>query len=93
MKPILKSGGESKRSVCAVYVFIPHAHICIYVQVNIKGTYLMTREFLKRNLGRTRLTVLNTSSLASMFTRPGHSSYQPGKSQIVCVSDLKILHM
>ncbi|GJJ06495.1 hypothetical protein Clacol_000687 [Clathrus columnatus] len=50
--------------------------------VNIKGTYLPTREFLKRNLDRTQLTVINTSSFASMFTRPGHSSYQPTKSQI-----------
>ncbi|KAF8581265.1 NAD(P)-binding protein [Ramaria rubella] len=50
-------------------------------EINMKGTYLPTREFLRRNLGRP-LTLINTSSAGSVFTYPGLSSYQPGKTLI-----------
>ncbi|KIJ33845.1 hypothetical protein M422DRAFT_182767, partial [Sphaerobolus stellatus SS14] len=49
--------------------------------VNIKGTYLPTREFLRRNLGRP-LTIINTSSILSANTIPGFSVYYGTKSLI-----------
>ncbi|GAA6002738.1 SDR family oxidoreductase [Rhodotorula paludigena] len=66
------------------------------VDINIKGTYLATRAFLRSGdkfgrLDPTKLrvpeherkpvlTVINTSSVGSAGTRPGFSGYQPAKS-------------
>jgi NAD(P)-dependent dehydrogenase (short-subunit alcohol dehydrogenase family) len=54
--------------------------------VNVKGTFLVTRAALRAALARparpVELTVLNTSSLGSVTTRLGASSYQSGKSAI-----------
>jgi len=50
--------------------------------INIKGTYLPSREFLRRNLGRPELTILNINSIACAGTRPGGSSYHCSKSQL-----------
>ncbi|KAL8284148.1 hypothetical protein RQP46_004897 [Phenoliferia psychrophenolica] len=52
-------------------------------EVNIKGTYLPTRELLKQLEGTTRIaTIINTSSVGSTFTVPGFSAYMPTKSAI-----------
>ncbi|KIJ49422.1 hypothetical protein M422DRAFT_161042 [Sphaerobolus stellatus SS14] len=51
-------------------------------EVNIKGTYLSTREFLRKNLGKPELTILNITSIGCAVTRPGLSAYQPSKSQV-----------
>ncbi|BGP19961.1 hypothetical protein JCM10213_006737 [Rhodosporidiobolus nylandii] len=57
--------------------------------INNFGTYLATRAFLRAahakglvNDPSKKLTVINTSSIGSVGTRPGFSSYQPGKTQI-----------
>ncbi|KIJ34709.1 hypothetical protein M422DRAFT_263273 [Sphaerobolus stellatus SS14] len=55
------------------------------LEAKTKGTYLPTRDFLRRNLGRP-LTILNTSSILSANTIPGYSqqdgvrtfAYRPG---------------
>ncbi|GAA5955645.1 hypothetical protein JCM3765_001811 [Sporobolomyces pararoseus] len=57
-------------------------------EINTTGTYLATRAFLRQasanNLmgGSHKLTVINTSSIGSVGTRPGFSSYQAGKTFI-----------
>lgn len=50
-------------------------------EVNVKGTYLITRELLRRFLGRP-LTILCTTSITSTLTSPGAASYQTSKSHI-----------
>ncbi|GAA5973574.1 hypothetical protein JCM11641_007128 [Rhodosporidiobolus odoratus] len=57
--------------------------------INTYGTYLATRAFLRAvhakglvNGSSKKLTVINTSSIGSVGTRPGFSAYQPGKRQI-----------
>ncbi|GAA5824777.1 hypothetical protein JCM5353_004439 [Sporobolomyces roseus] len=58
-------------------------------EINTTGTYLATRAFLRAahsngslSNPRKKLTVINTSSIGSVGTRPGFSSYQPGKTFI-----------
>ncbi|GAA5903148.1 SDR family oxidoreductase [Sporobolomyces salmoneus] len=55
--------------------------------INTTGTYLATRAFLRQmpsNAGDNgkKYTVINTSSIGSVGTRPGFSGYQPGKTLI-----------
>ncbi|GAA5858638.1 hypothetical protein JCM8547_001401 [Rhodosporidiobolus lusitaniae] len=58
-------------------------------RINIDGTYLCTRAFLRaahnggliNDSGR-KLTIINTTSLGSALTSPGYSSYQPGKTMV-----------
>ena len=54
-------------------------------EVNIKGTYLLTKYFLKKyeNTG----TIINTSSMGSIGTTPGFSGYQSGKTAINRITD------
>ncbi|CAF1294775.1 unnamed protein product [Didymodactylos carnosus] len=49
-------------------------------EINVKGTWLMTREFLKQSNGWG--TIINTSSIGSLKTIPGCSGYQSGKTAI-----------
>ncbi|BGO95461.1 hypothetical protein NBRC10512_006139 [Rhodotorula toruloides] len=59
-------------------------------RINIEGTFLATRAFLRSaatkgwldSASAKKLCVINTSSIGSAGTRPGFSSYQPGKTQI-----------
>ncbi|KAL8278931.1 hypothetical protein RQP46_008600 [Phenoliferia psychrophenolica] len=54
-------------------------------EVNIKGTYLPTRQLLRGIEATPRsspVTIINTSSVGSVNTRPGLSSYQSSKSAI-----------
>ncbi|BGP03413.1 hypothetical protein NBRC10513v2_007146 [Rhodotorula toruloides] len=59
-------------------------------RINIDGTFLATRAFLRSAASKgwldsasdKKLCVINTSSIGSAGTRPGFSGYQPGKSQI-----------
>lgn len=53
--------------------------------LSTQGTYLPTRELLKRIAATPRsspVTIINTSSIGSTNTRPGMSSYQSSKSAI-----------
>ena len=53
--------------------------------LSTQGTYLPTRELLKRIAATPRsspVTIINTSSIGSTNTRPGMSSYQSSKSTI-----------
>ncbi|GAA5951139.1 hypothetical protein JCM21900_005735 [Sporobolomyces salmonicolor] len=59
------------------------------MEININGTYLATRAFLRAAHAKglvddksKRLTIINTSSIGSIGTRPGFSGYQPGKTMI-----------
>lgn len=54
-------------------------------EVNVKGTYLITKHFLKNYRGTG--TIINTSSIGSIITSPGLSSYQPGKTAINRITD------
>lgn len=50
-----------------------------------QGTYIPTRELLirlEKSPRATPVTIINTSSLGSMVTLPGRSSYQSSKSAI-----------
>ncbi len=58
-------------------------------EVNIKGTYLITRQFLHNYNGTG--TIINTSSIGSIITSPGFSAYQPGKTAINRITDF--IHM
>ncbi|KIJ34703.1 hypothetical protein M422DRAFT_70180 [Sphaerobolus stellatus SS14] len=51
------------------------------LEVNTKGAYLPTRDFLRRNIG-CPLTILNTSWILSANTIPGYSVYYSSKSLI-----------
>ncbi|KAK4705802.1 hypothetical protein P7C70_g391, partial [Phenoliferia sp. Uapishka_3] len=54
-------------------------------EVNVNGTYLPTRELLRCIEASPRsspVTIINTSSIGSVVTYPGFSSYQPTKSAI-----------
>lgn len=57
-------------------------------EINSTGTYLASRAFLRqvhanKLVGEDRkVTIINTSSIGSIGTRPGFSSYQPGKTFI-----------
>ncbi|BGP31109.1 hypothetical protein JCM10296v2_002873 [Rhodotorula toruloides] len=59
-------------------------------RINIDGTFLATRAFLRSAASKgwldsapdKKLCVINTSSIGSAGTHPGFSAYQPGKSQI-----------
>ncbi|GAA5917820.1 hypothetical protein JCM8208_000400 [Rhodotorula glutinis] len=71
---------------------------CRSIDINLKGTYLATRAFLRsadeqgrldpdrasrpEHADKVGLTVINTSSVGSAGTRPGFSGYQPAKSMI-----------
>ncbi len=53
-------------------------------EVNVKGTYLPTYHALSihmRDPAKT-LTIINTTSIGSLHTMPGFSSYQPSKSAV-----------
>jgi hypothetical protein len=80
---IQMNGGKLKRCCTHISPLLMNFSSNFSFQINMKGTYLPTREFLRRNLGRP-LTVINTSSAGSTWTNPGLSSYQPGKTLIVC---------
>jgi NAD(P)-dependent dehydrogenase (short-subunit alcohol dehydrogenase family) len=55
-------------------------------EVNMKGTFLPTREALRIALARperpVNLAIINTSSMGSAGTRLGFSAYAPGKSAV-----------
>ncbi|GAA5846698.1 hypothetical protein JCM9279_003417 [Rhodotorula babjevae] len=71
---------------------------CRSIDINLKGTYLATRAFLRsadhhgrldpdrasrpEHADKVGLTVINTSSVGSAGTRPGFSGYQPAKSMV-----------
>ena len=48
-------------------------------EVNIKGTYLMTRAFLPLLLKGGEKTIVNMNSMGAFVTRPGASAYQTTK--------------
>lgn len=48
-------------------------------EVNVKGTYLMTRAFLPLLLKGGDKTILNITSIGAHLTMPGASAYQTGK--------------
>ncbi|BGP51570.1 hypothetical protein JCM10450v2_007517 [Rhodotorula kratochvilovae] len=68
------------------------------ININLTGTYLATRAFLRsaekhgrldparagmpEHSGKPGLTVINTSSVGSVGTRPGFSGYQPAKTMV-----------
>ncbi|TNY20197.1 putative oxidoreductase [Rhodotorula diobovata] len=68
------------------------------IDINLKGTHLATRAFLRsaeksgrldpdrasrpEHADKVGLTVINTSSVGSAGTRPGFSGYQPAKSMV-----------
>ncbi|KAJ5984547.1 Short-chain dehydrogenase/reductase SDR [Penicillium waksmanii] len=60
-------------------------------EVNIKGTYLMTRAMLPLLLKGGERTIVNMNSIGAHLTRPGASAYQTGKlamlrlTQFTCV--------
>jgi NAD(P)-dependent dehydrogenase (short-subunit alcohol dehydrogenase family) len=65
-----------------------HARANIAQDVNVKGTYLVTCEFLKRLEGGPG-AVINVSSRSSYVTAPGMSAYQTSKSALnrsVCIT-------
>lgn len=51
-------------------------------EVNVKGTYLMTRAFLPLLLKGGEKTIINVNSVGAHLTRPGASAYQTGKLAI-----------
>ncbi|KAJ5744666.1 Short-chain dehydrogenase/reductase SDR [Penicillium manginii] len=60
-------------------------------EVNLKGTYLMTRAMLPLLLKGGERTIVNMNSIGAHLTRPGASAYQTGKlamlrlTQFTCV--------
>ena len=54
-------------------------------EVNVKGTYLTTKYFLKNYQGLG--TIINTSSIGSIITSPGFSAYQPTKTAVNRITD------
>ncbi|TQB68359.1 Short chain dehydrogenase mpl6 [Monascus purpureus] len=60
-------------------------------EVNLKGTYLMTRAMLPLLLKGGEKTIVNMNSIGAHLTRPGASAYQTGKlamlrlTQFTCV--------
>ncbi|MCJ1337000.1 hypothetical protein MMC09_002279 [Bachmanniomyces sp. S44760] len=51
-------------------------------EVNLRGTYLVTRSFLPLMLKSGAKTIINMSSVGAHRTRPGASSYQTGKMAV-----------
>lgn len=52
-------------------------------EVNLKGTYLMTRAMLPLMLLGGEKTIINMNSIGAHLTRPGASAYQTGKLAIL----------
>lgn len=56
-------------------------------EVNVKGTYLMTRAFLPILLQGGEKTIVNINSVGAHLTRPGASAYQTGKLAMLRLMD------
>lgn len=56
-------------------------------EVNLNGTYLVTRTFLPLLLASTTKTIVNVSSIGALITLPGASGYQTSKLAILRFSE------
>lgn len=56
-------------------------------EVNLKGTYLLTRAFLPLLLKDGEKTIVNMNSIGAHLTRPGASAYQTGKLAILRLTE------
>jgi len=56
-------------------------------EVNVKGTYLMTRAFLPLLFKGNEKTIVNMNSIGAHLTRPGCSAYQIGKLAVLRLTE------
>ncbi|KAF3406512.1 Short chain dehydrogenase andI [Talaromyces pinophilus] len=56
-------------------------------EVNVKGTYLMTRPFIPLLLQGGEKTIVNMNSVGAHLSRPGASAYQTGKLAILRLTE------
>lgn len=56
-------------------------------EINVKGTYLMTRAFLPLLLKGGEKTIVNMNSVGAHLTRPGASGYQIGKLALLRLTE------
>lgn len=56
-------------------------------EINVKGTYLMTRAFLPILLAGGEKTIINMNSVGALLSRPGASAYQTGKLALLRLTE------
>ena len=60
-------------------------------EVNLKGTYLMTRAFLPLLLKGGEKTIINVNSIGAHLVRPGASAYQTSKLAILRLTEYLVV--